>query len=84
MTLCFRVASPVWLEHPVLESVLMPGGTPASRSQAASSCSLARIVGTWCISVIMWIALNNTKTTLVVFKTLTVCADISDSHKQYP
>ena len=32
----------------------------------------------------MWIALNITKTTLVVSKTLTARADISDSHKRYP
>ncbi|KAH9983725.1 hypothetical protein BJV77DRAFT_966630 [Russula vinacea] len=44
------VDSPVWLELPVLESVLMPGGTLTSRSQAASGCSIARTVGTWCIT----------------------------------
>ena len=32
----------------------------------------------------MWIALNITKTTLVVSKTLTAHADILDSHKRYP
>ena len=32
----------------------------------------------------MWATLNITKTTLVVSKTLTARADISDSHKQYP
>ena len=42
----------MWLEHPVLESVLTPGGTPTSRSQAASSCSLARIAGAW--RIIWW------------------------------
>ena len=31
----------MWLELPVLESVLTPGGTPTSLSQAASSRSLA-------------------------------------------
>ena len=40
----------MWLEHPVLESVLTPGGTPTSRSQAASSCLLARTAGTWRIT----------------------------------
>ena len=48
--LSFRVASPVWLELPVLEFILTPGGTPTSRSQAASSRSLVCIVGTWRIS----------------------------------
>ena len=33
---------------------------------------------------IAWITLNNTKTTLVVSKSHTVCADISDFHKRYP
>ena len=32
----------------------------------------------------MQITLNNTKTTLVGFKTLTVCVDILDLHKQFP
>ena len=32
----------------------------------------------------MWITLNNTKTSLVGFKTLTAHADILDSHKQFP
>ena len=41
MSPSFCVASPVWLELPVLESVLTPGGTPTSLSQAASSRSLA-------------------------------------------
>ena len=34
--------------------------------------------------VVTWIALNITRTTLVVFKTITAHADISDSHKRYP
>ena len=34
--------------------------------------------------VIARIALNNTKTTLVVFKSLTACADIPELHKQLP
>ena len=34
--------------------------------------------------VITWITLNNPKTTLVDFKTLTACADILDLHKQLP
>ena len=34
--------------------------------------------------VIAWIALNNTKTTLVVFKSLTAHADISELYKQLP
>ena len=34
--------------------------------------------------VVVRIALNNTKTTLVVFKSLTVCADISELYKQLP
>ena len=34
--------------------------------------------------VVVRIALNNTKTTLVVFKSLTVRADISELYKQLP
>ena len=34
--------------------------------------------------VVVWIALNNTKTTLVVFKSLTACADISELYKRLP
>ena len=55
--LSFRVASPVWLELPVLEFVLTPGGTPTSRSQAASSRSLACIAGTWHINALAQINL---------------------------
>ena len=32
----------------------------------------------------MQIALNNTKTTLVVFKSLTACVDISELYKRLP
>ena len=42
------------------------------------------IAGAWRISVVAWIALNNTKTTLVVFKSLTARADISELYKQLP
>ena len=34
--------------------------------------------------VVTWIALNNTKTTLVVFKSLTARADIPELHKRLP
>ena len=34
--------------------------------------------------VVAWIALNNTKTTLVVFKSLTARADISELYKRLP
>ena len=34
--------------------------------------------------VVARIALNNTKTTLVVFKSLTACADIAELYKQLP
>ena len=34
--------------------------------------------------VVAWTALNNTKTTLVVFKSLTARADISELYKQLP
>ena len=34
--------------------------------------------------VVMQITLNNTKTTLVVFKSLTVCAGIPELYKQLP
>jgi hypothetical protein len=44
------VASPVWLERPVLEG-RSPMASPTSRTQQHQSRSLTRIAGTWRISV---------------------------------
>ena len=54
---------------------------PETQQKRRAQLEVVRCAHSESEHVVMQIALNNTKTTLVVFKTLTVHAAISDSHK---